>query len=101
MRCGDDIPLGNLNPGQHTRANMNGLVINVILENESDFVDVILESENGSCVNVILGNGSDSCVGVILENDLGVDVSQIDWIPLHNGPPHYHPFFCQLSWSFL
>ena len=72
---------------------MNGLVIDVILENESDFVDVILKSENGSCVNVILGNGSDSCVGVIFRNDLGVDVSQIDWIPLHNGPLHYHPSF--------
>ena len=67
MRCGDDIPLGNLNPGQHTRANVNGLVVDVILGNESGFVDAILENENGSYVDMILKNRSDSYVGVSLE----------------------------------
>ena len=73
--------------------NVNGPVVDVILGNEIDFVDAILENENGSCIGVILENESDSCVGGILGNSLGVGVSQIDWIPLHNGPSYYHPSF--------
>ena len=76
--------LGNLQPGQHTRANVNGSNVNVILENESDFcADVILENEKGSCVNMILMNG----------NDPGMDVSWIDRIPLYIDSLYYHPFF--------
>ena len=64
--------LGNLKPGQHTRANVNGSNVNVILKNEK-----------GSCVNMILVNG----------NDPGMDVSWIDRIPLYIDSPYYHPFF--------
>ena len=66
LRCRDIAPLGNLNLGQHARTNMKDLFVDVILGNKSDFVDVIPENENGSCVNAILGNRSESCVGVIL-----------------------------------
>ena len=70
-----------MNLSQHTHANVNDLVVNMTLGNKSDFVGMILE------------NGSDSCISGILENGLSVKVSQIDWIPFHNGPPHYHPSF--------
>ena len=72
---------------------VNGPIAGVILWNESDFVDAILENENGSCVGVILENESDSCDVRILRNSLDVGVSYIDWIPHHNSPPHYHPSF--------
>ena len=57
LRCGDIALLGNLNLGWHTRMNVNGFVVDVILGNESDLVDVILENKNGSCIGVILRNG--------------------------------------------
>ena len=76
--------------------NVNGSDVDVILGNKSDFcVAVTFENENGSYVGMILGNVSDFYVGVILVNgnDPGVDVSPIDWIPLHTDFPHYHPSF--------
>ena len=42
-------------------------LIGVILRNESDFVDAILENENGSYVDMILKNRSDSYVSMSLE----------------------------------
>ena len=72
---------------------MNGPVAGVILGNDSDFVNAILQNKNGSCVVVILENESNSYVGGILGNGLGVGLSQIGWIPLHNDPLHYHPSF--------
>ena len=74
---------------------VNGPVAGVILWNESDFVDAILENENGSCVGVILENESDSCDVRILRNSLDVGVSYIDWIPHHNSPPRNR----STSWS--
>ena len=84
---------GESSPGQHIRVNANSLFVGVILKNESDFVDAILKNETGLYVGMILENENDSCVGGTLGNGLGVDASQIDQIPLHNGPPHYHPSF--------
>ena len=76
--------LGNPNLGQHTCTNVNGLDVDLILENENgSCVDMILRNESGFCVNVILVNG----------NDPSVDMSWIGWITPHTDFPHYYPLF--------